>query len=544
MRQRRSIYRLAAFAAAAISLLALLVSVVDPDGLALVDRQPTPTADTAISKPKLPHHAVRAAALPVASVTMAARAVGKPVPPSYFGISTEYWTLPLYARHLRLFERVLSLLHVPGTGPMILRIGGDSADHTFWDPQMHAMPPWAFRVGPSWLKVAGLLVRRDNVRLILDLNLVTGSSPTAATWAQAAKRYLPPHSIVGFEIGNEPDIYSRWNWLRTLGPSQGGPALLPRRLSAAKYISDFREYAHALARVAPDVPLAGPALAHPALNLNWLSGLIAGAEPGLGMITAHRYPYSACVRRSSVNYPSIPRILADRATVGLARMLAPAVRLSDRAGLPFRLTELNSVTCGGVRGISDTFATALWAPDALFELLRAGVGGVNVHVRANPINAAFAFTSRGLVARPLLYGLLLFSRSLGAGGRLVPLQIHAQPSLHLKAWAVRVDGLLHVLLIDKGDRGVRVDLRLPGSGPAFVQRLLASSARARSGVTLAGQQLDAAGKWQGLLQLPRIPRYAGAYQLALSRLSAALVNVQEQAPARPAPGIPGPARAL
>jgi hypothetical protein len=63
-------------------------------------------------------------------------------------------------------------------------------------------------------------------------------------------------------------------------------------------------------------------------------------------------------------------------------------------------------------------------------------------------------------------------------------------------------------------------------------------------VTLAGQQLDAAGKWQGLLQLPRIPRYAGAYQLALSRLSAALVNVQEQAPARPAPGIPGPARAL
>jgi hypothetical protein len=31
--------------------------------------------------------------------------------------------------------------------------------------------------------------------------------------------------------------------------------------------------------------------------------------------------------------------------------------------------------------VSDTFATALWAPDALFELLRAGIDGVNVHVR-------------------------------------------------------------------------------------------------------------------------------------------------------------------
>ena len=78
---------------------------------------------------------------------------------------------------------------------------------------------------------------------------------------------------------------------------------------------------------------------------------------------------------------------------------------AHRAGLPFRLTEVNSVTCGGVPGVSDTFATALWAPDTLFELLRAGVDGVNVHVRTDAINAAFAFKRSGLVARPLLYGL-------------------------------------------------------------------------------------------------------------------------------------------
>jgi len=37
-----------------------------------------------------------------------------PVPRSYFGLSTEYWALPLYAEHMALFERVLSLLQVRG----------------------------------------------------------------------------------------------------------------------------------------------------------------------------------------------------------------------------------------------------------------------------------------------------------------------------------------------------------------------------------------------------------------------------------------------
>ena len=50
-------------------------------------------------------------------------------------------------------------------------------------------------------------------RLILDLILVTDSPPVAAQWARAAEAGLPARSIAGFEIGNEPDIYSRWYWL-------------------------------------------------------------------------------------------------------------------------------------------------------------------------------------------------------------------------------------------------------------------------------------------------------------------------------------------
>ena len=49
--------------------------------------------------------------------------------------------------------------------------------------------------------------------VILDLNLITDRPAIAMDWARAAEAELPRGSIVGFEIGNEPDIYSRWFWL-------------------------------------------------------------------------------------------------------------------------------------------------------------------------------------------------------------------------------------------------------------------------------------------------------------------------------------------
>ncbi|MFL5829142.1 MAG: glycosyl hydrolase family 79 C-terminal domain-containing protein [Solirubrobacteraceae bacterium] len=500
--------------------------VIDPTGRADAPRSaPAHRHASAGSRPLV--RAPRSTTLPFAVVTVPGQGRAQAVPRSFLGLSTEYWTLPFYQGHLPLLERVLSLLHVSDGGPMIVRIGGDSADHTFWVTKMQPMPRWAFRIGPSWLRLPGLLAARDHVRLLLDLNLVTGSSPGAARWARAANRYLPRGSIMGFEIGNEPDIYDRWQWLAQLGRGREAAAL-PRRLSAGTYLNDFRAYAHVLAHVAPHVPLVAPALANPAVDVGWLGGLIAGAHPGLGLVSVHRYPYSACVRRRSASYPSIPRVLSDNATVGLARSIAPAVRLAQHAHLPIRLTELNSVTCGGLRGVSDTFATALWAPDALFQLVKAGVDGANIHVRAFTANAAFVITRRGLIARPLLYGMILFARALGPDARLVPVRLSSSHrSLQLKVWAIRVGpGVWHVLLISKGAQGARVDLRLPASGPATVQRLQAPTVSARGGMTLAGQQLDRAGRWRGSFVSQALAPGRGGYSVTVPRFSAALVTVR------------------
>ena len=472
---------------------------------------PTPSAIEHAS-PQLPSQV---------QVTIAAQAPTNAVPPAFLGISTEYWALPVWARHLPLLDRVLSL--VRGDGPVQLRIGGDSADHVFWSP-VRELPEWVFELTPGWLNEVSSIVRRSHVRLILDLNLVTASPRDATRWASTAVAKLPHSSILGFEIGNEPDIYSQTLWQSTtLGGV--GSRVLPREITADSYVTAFAAYARALARVAPGVPLMGPALAEPGLNISWVSALLASPHRGLSAVTAHRYPFSACSQPARQTYPTIRRVLSEAATAGMAQTVGPAVRLAAQAGLPVRLTELNSVTCGGTRRVSNTFATALWAPDALFELVHAGVASADVHVRANAINAAFTLNRHGLTARPLLYGMILFARMLGPHPQLVGLRVQNRHHFHLKAWAVRTQGkVIHVLLIDKGQHSVRVGLRLPATGPATVQRLQAPSVRATSGMTLDGQRLDARGRWQGQRATELITPGPRGYQIKVARTSAALLT--------------------
>ncbi|MGH2914717.1 MAG: glycosyl hydrolase family 79 C-terminal domain-containing protein [Solirubrobacteraceae bacterium] len=464
---------------------------------------------------------------PNATVIVSAHARVTRVPRSFLGLSMEYWGLPRFERRKVLLARVLSLLHAPGSGPLLLRVGGDSADHAFWSPRYRALARWAFALTPAWLRETSWLVRRAHMRLILDLNLITGSAARAAAWARAAEAGLPRGSVAALEVGNEPDIYSRRFWRTAITHGSSG-VRLPASLSPRGYVRAFSSYARSVGAAAPSVPLIGPALANPSRDVGWISQLLAREPSGLRIVSAHRYPLSACEHnRSSRYYPTIARLLGEFASAGVARSIEPALRAAQRAGLPFRLTELNSVTCGGRAGVSNTFATALWAPDVLFELLRTGVDGVNVHVRANAINGAFTLGRRGLVARPLLYGMAMFARALGPDARLVRLRLSARRSLHLKAWAVQVaDRELHVLVIDKGARGARVALRLPATGTALVGYLRAPSPRSLSGVTLDGQWLGRDGRWHGRPVIRTIAASGVGYGLTLAPTSAALVSVR------------------
>jgi hypothetical protein len=225
-------------------------------------------------------------------------------------------------------------------------------------------------------------------------------------------------------------------------------------------------------------------------------------------------------------------LLAPFASAGLADTMAAAVRAAHAHGIPLRVDEFNSISCRGVKGISDTFASALWAIDALFNFDRVGVDGVNVHtlVQADYMPFTFTHDKRGwrTQVRPLYYGLAMFARAAPPGSRLVPVA-GGSTSGKLQTWATRApDGTLRVVLINESRRRT-VALAVPGAGggaSATVTRLTAPSLRSKSGMRIGGQTYGPDGTLQGTGRVSSVRQVAGRYVVDIPSVSAAILTIR------------------
>jgi hypothetical protein len=454
---------------------------------------------------------------PDSAVLTIGHTAGRAVPRSFLGLATEYDSVPLYGRYPRLLGRVLSQLTPADGSPLLLRIGGLSADDSLWGPALTAaLPAKARALTPADLAGIAALIRAEHLQVILDLNLAADVPAQEADLAAAAQRALPAGSIEAFEIGNEPDYYRV--------ALRGDPAYYPTSYSPALYASRFLSYASALHRTVPGVTLAGPALANPVADFGYLTDLVGVARGRLGMLTVHRYALSACAAPAAPLYPTITRLLRPSASIGLADTLRRSVALAHANHMSIRWDELNSVTCGGTLGVSDSFASALWATDTLFAALRVGIDGVNVQMRPTALNAPFYLTAAGVQARPLLYGLVLFNQALGRHAHLLDTRVTGSATAGLSGWAVRTDHRLNVVLLNKGTSARAVLVRGPRTGSATITRMRASSIRTESHVTFAGRHIDAAGRWAGRYVAVRQRRGPGGYRISLAPFSGAMVS--------------------
>jgi hypothetical protein len=281
------------------------------------------------------------------------------------------------------------------------------------------------------------------------------------------------------------------------------------------------------------VPLEGPDIAYANRDLSpsdhhlspFLTAFVVHERKRLSFLSAHGYAAGCEGRFSrSARDAAVDLLLSDQASHDFARLFAPWLQLARRHGLPLRLTEVKSVSCGGAHGVSDAFASALWAPDAMFELMREGISGVNIHTHAGTTNFPFMITSQGLIARPLYYALALFSHMLGPDARLLDTRLEGRNASYVKAWAVAVKGAVHVLVINK--RAASATARLPGFGArAAVQMLTAPSPASRSGVRLAGQWVGTDGRWHGDRTIATVAEVHGRVKVELPKFSAALVTI-------------------
>jgi hypothetical protein len=289
----------------------------------------------------------------------------------------------------------------------------------------------------------------------------------------------------------------------------------------------------------PPVPLAGPSTGSSA----WIAGLgqLIAANPSLRIATFHAYalnPFGDAFRghncstpRGDPAHPSVPALLASYASQGLFQDVSASVALAHSHGLRFRLDEMNAITCAGTPGVSNTSASALWVLDALFVLARAGVDGVNVHTWRGSAGKLFDIRRRHRrwVAQvaPEYYGLLMFARAVPPRSRLVPVTQTSAGQVH--AWGVLApDHSERVVLINDDVRSARwVVVRPPSAtGQAQLARLVAPSAYARGGVTLAGQSFGTkttTGLLDGRLRVSPVRPSAGQYVVRLPAASAAVL---------------------
>lgn len=454
----------------------------------------------------------------------------RPIPAGFLGVSLEYSTLPAYAgtdpaAPNPVFEQVLRNL-APGQA-QLLRIGGDSADWTWWPVSGTPRPPGVtYTLNAGWIAVTRALSSRLHAQLMLGLNLEAGSPDVAAAEASNLLSGIGQRSVQALELGNEPELYPTFPWYHK--PDGHGVPGRPRSYDFAAFTRDFSQFADAL----PPIPLAGPALG----GTGWVHYLnqFLDAVPAVRVVTLHRYPLQLCFAHpSSPTYPTIGHLLAPASSTGLADLFAGSVATAHARGLSLRDDELNTVSCGAAPAISKSFASALWVLDTLFEFARVGIDGVNIHTFPGAGYELFTFSYsgggwRGSVA-PEYYGLLMFAQAAHPGSRL--LQVSGRIKGPLKVWATRApDGRIRVIMINKGTSGSwAVALRVPGhTRDATLQRLQAPSARATSGVTLGGRNFrpqTTTGTLEGHQRKFSVQADNGRYVVTLPAASAALLTL-------------------
>jgi hypothetical protein len=444
---------------------------------------------------------------------------GPVVPPDFLGLSFEMSSLPQMARYA---DRGNLVTLLRSLGPGVLRFGGVSADTRIaWTDARTPRPAWASGVvDADDFRQLAALATASGWRIVLTLGIVHFEPQAAAREAAAAKAALG-ESLEAIELGNEPNAYA----LHGMREEPWG---------VEQYDVQVAEYRAAIEALAPGVPLWGPDVSGSSAFETWGPGAVVGQH--LAMLTGHHYPLG-CEQKPP---PSIPRLLSAPIRAREIASVRRYVSLAQAGGLPFRLDETNTVSCGGVADISDTFASALWAAGFLPQAMSLGAAGVNLHGNVSRCSGYSPICAPGseelatgeLVAQPVWYALLMMKGLVG--DRPLPTSVVRSPkSQNVQTIGLlAADGRLDFVIADDeplGRRGALVRLRV---GPSYVGAstlaLEGGSLDALTWTELGGAEVGPDGSWQAT-ERGKVHARDGVLEVKVPAASAVLVSASPAA---------------
>ncbi|KAI0637986.1 glycoside hydrolase family 79 protein [Trametes polyzona] len=347
----------------------------------------------------------------------------------YFGNSTDQIPQPVI--------NYLTALQSRASGkPVRLRLGGNSMDSStyvpnqpdiieFTDPNANSNDQ-PVNYGPQLFDVMkGVSNAVGGAQYLIGLSLRTPNSTNIPLLVGDAANSLGD-DLDAFLLGNEPDLYT----------SHGNRPNL-KNYTTDDYIGDYSTVFTSLQNTPKGDVLSQDKIAGPTICCFWdlasvlQSGWLDKYADRLKYITLQHYPQNNCFGKYQFG---IDYYTVHANAVGLAQWQQNGLQViaSSPNRKPVLMDEFSSASCGGIPGISDTFAAALWTVDYALQMALVGYAGAYLHTRERGVTynlfdppAAVAGGAGAWTTNPSFYGMLPVSEALQSanGSRVVDLNL-------------------------------------------------------------------------------------------------------------------------
>jgi len=409
-----------------------------------------------------------------------------------------------------------------------LRVGGNSADNV--NDNNGQLPADSTCEAADKCPIIDNLyafAQAAGIKIIFTLRLkVFDTTAAAGEAAYIMKHYAALTDC--FEVGNEPNVYLS---------------------SYSTYDSDFKAYRSAVLAAAPAAKFCAPATTNGG-GQPWAESF-ANEYKGDGtilLICGHFYPGARTGNGTNADIDFLldpSRLSTGSNNYALYYSQFPSTAVSD--GEVFRLEETNSLASQGESGVSNVYASTLWALDYMHWWAMQNSRGLNFHTGATSAYDPIMPTtlSGSYTAEPVAYGIKAFG--LGSNGENVSTSVGSNPDgVNLTAYGVLdpSTGNLFVTIINKehfsGAKNATVTVS-PGaaysSGSMWTLQQASGDVTATSGITLGGASIGGDGSWNGVSSSVS-PSVSGDFIITVPAASAAVLELTGKGSPPPPPQPP------
>ena len=403
------------------------------------------------------------------TVTVDLSKQGRQIPKYFTGFSFEKYSLIKAACFNANNTSFINM--VKGLGNGVLRIGGGSVDDVQWTN--NATTTKSFTLTSTDMYHFFAFAGATRWPVMYGVNLHPATLPLSV----AEISYLNSHfgnMTASLVLGNEPDLYQPFGHR-------------PSTYGYTDFLNEWTTLHDSLHRVAPAQCFSGPGTA----SGTWMIPFARDKHSSISWLSEHYYKLNT----GGDTVQSIAKLLTkDTAFLTRAYILRKATQPYN---LAWRIDECNT-SAANRSGVSNSFASALWALDFMFLAADQGASGVNFHC-GNTYYTPICFLSGPATPMPMYYGMLLFSKA--SLGNMLSVASTAGTSINFSSWAVRqADGAVQVTLINK-DLLNEASVSLSAANgttqltSATTLRLQGPSPSSFTGATFGGSAVKADGTW-------------------------------------------------